>query len=191
MRGYLLLALLVAGCGGKATTDDFANDAATGSDTSTKSDGATTVTDSTPTMPDGAPFDFCTALSERATKCGTGPISATECQQQQRCYQTVVRAEDYSPLLTCFATRECGVKDDECVAKQAMKYITDPWTQAYVKACNEKRTACASGFSDDYCGYDHGLLNDDIRAKFKLCLDRSCAEIRDCFNTITAAAGCR
>lgn len=186
----MLLVPLLGACGGKAVAEDF-NDAATTSDTTTTTgDTNSTVTDTNTTLPDGAPFDFCKAAAERAAKCMTGAPDPMECAQQQRCFQTIMRPEDYSPLLTCLATRACDVKDDTCVANHAMKYITDPAVQSYVKTCNEKRTACGGGFSDDYCGYDHGLLKDDVRAKLMTCLSRSCAEVKDCFDVIYAAAGC-
>lgn len=192
MIRFLFLSALLVGCGGKTDDTSSTTDAATDS-TSSNTDGSS-VTDTTPvTLPDGAPLDFCAAAAERAARCETGTFNADECQQQLRCYQNVVRAADYSPLLTCFATRECGVKDDDCVAKQAMNYITDPVVQAYVKACNEKRAACAEAgvtFSDDYCGFDHGAMTDETRAKKTTCVGLSCAEIRDCFDTIFAAAGC-
>jgi hypothetical protein len=189
MGRFLLLAILTAGCGGKAIADDNNTvDGATDSST-TSGDGAA-VTDTTVTLPDGAPVDFCAVAAERAAKCDSGTFSATECAAQLRCYKNILRSEEYSPFLTCLATRECGVKDDDCVAKSAMKYITDPVVQSYVKACNEKRTACGGGFSDDYCGYDHGLMNDEVRAKMKTCIERSCAEVRDCFDVVLAAVGC-
>lgn len=191
MTRFLLLSALLLGCGGKTDDTSTTTDAAT--DGTSNTDGGS-VSDSTPvTLPDGGTLDFCAAAAERAARCETGAFDAAECQQQLRCYKTIVRAADYSPLLTCFATRECGVKDDDCVAKQAMNYISEPTVQAYVKACNEKRTACAEAgvsFSDDYCGFDHGLMTDDARAKMQTCVGLSCAEIRDCFDTIFEAAGC-
>lgn len=182
-------------CGGKATEDEFNSDAASdssSSDTSSTSDSSTTTSD-TSTLPktDGGSVDYCKALAERATKCGSTPPDALSCERELTCYRTLLRPEDYDPLVTCLATRDCATKDDTCVANTAMKYISDPWTQNYVKACNEKRTACMSGFADDYCGYDHGLMKDEWRTKFQACLSRSCAEIKDCFNTITEAAGCK
>ncbi len=192
MTRFLILSALVVGCGGKTDDTSTTTDAAT--DTTASGDGST-VTDTTPvTLPDGAPLDFCAAAAERAVRCETGTFSAVQCEQQLRCFKNVARPADLSPLLTCLSTRECGVKDDDCIAKRAMNYISDPVVQAYVKTCNEKRTACSAGgmstFSDDYCGFDHGVMNDDVRAKMKSCVERSCAEIRDCFDTVLAAVGC-
>ena len=195
---HLLLgaALLLVACGGKATDETSFNDAATdgsttGDSSTTTTDSSTTTTDATIPKTETGMLDYCAALSERATKCGTGSFDKMQCEAQLTCFKNVMRDGEYDPLMTCIATRDCSTKDDTCVANAAMKYITDPWTQNYVKACNEKRTACGGTFADDHCGYDHGLMKDELRAKFDLCLSRSCAEIRDCFNTITAAAGCK
>lgn len=190
MTRFLLLAILALGCGGKAIADDNNTvDGSTDSSTKPPTDGSA-VTDTAVILPDGAPVDFCAAAADRATRCGSGSFSAAECQEQLRCYKNILRADEYSPFLSCLSTRECGVSDDSCVAKQAMKYITDPAVQSYVKACNEKRAACSGGFADDYCGYNHGLMNDDVRSKMRTCIERSCAEIRDCFNVVLEAVGC-
>ncbi|MBI2394646.1 MAG: hypothetical protein HYV09_34070 [Deltaproteobacteria bacterium] len=185
-RGLLVVCALVVGCGGK-TAETIADTGATG-DGATGADAPDAAID---TRLDGAAFDYCKASADRAAKCGTGAVDPAECAAQLSCYRTIVRSSELDPLLVCFATRECTKKDDQCVADAASKYLSDPAVQAYVKACNEKRTACGGGFSDDYCGYDHGLLTDDARAKLKACVERSCAEVSDCFDVVFTAAGCR
>jgi len=182
---FLLLAILVAGCGGKAIEDDTnSTDAASNGDVSIPADGNISV----PT--DAGTMDYCKAASDRATRCMSDTFSLTQCQEQLACYQRALRPEAYTPLLTCLANRPCGTSDDRCVADAAQKYITDPVVQDWVKTCNEKRNACTGAFSDDYCGYEFGLFNDTLRTNVKTCLSRSCAEVRTCFNTVFAAVGC-
>lgn len=188
-RGLFLACVLIAGCGGKAIDDDSTTDG--GADTSTSSSDAQIPSDGNiPVATDSGTKDYCTAAAERAARCMTGPFSATECQNQVACYQRALRPEVYTPLLTCFATRACGTSDDRCVAEQASKYISDPVVQDWVKTCNEKRTACMNAWTDDYCGYEFGLMNDTLRTNLKTCLARSCAEVRTCFDTVFAALGC-
>jgi hypothetical protein len=192
-------ALVLVACGGKAIESDTNTDGSTTGDSSTTGDTSTSTTDSSTSTTDTASLpktetgsiDYCAAMAERAMKCGSSGFDKATCESQLVCYRNAMRPGEYDAIATCLATRDCMTKDDTCVANVAMKYITDPWTQNYVKTCNEKRTACMNIFSDDHCGYDHGLLKDELRAKFDLCLSRSCAEIKDCFNTVTAAVGCK
>lgn len=184
-RALLIVCAVLAGCGGKAIDDDSTTTDA-GADTSTMPADA-----NIPIATDSGTKDYCTAAAERAARCMTGPFDMTECQAQLGCYQRGLRPEVYTPLLTCFATRPCGSSDDRCVAEQAQKYITDPAVQDWVKTCNEKRTSCGDSFSDDYCGYEFGLMTDALRANMKTCLARSCAEVETCFDTVVAALGCK
>jgi len=158
------------------------------SDASTTSDSSST---SDSVVSDVSVADFCAQTEARIIKCEAGTFDKVKCANQLACYQTLVRPEDKAPFLSCLANRACGVSDDKCVAEVAMKYTTDPTVSAYVKACAEKRTACSGSFADDFCAYDHGLFTDEYRAKMKACVDKPCAEIGPCFDTIITAAGCK
>ena len=185
-RTFLLLSLMIVGCGGKSVGDDSNT---TDSGTST-GDSATIPEDGNiPIATDAGTVDYCKASADRAARCG-GSFSLTECQEQLACYRRALRPEAYTPLLTCFATRECGTSDDRCVAQESQKYISDPVVSDWVKSCNEKRSACMGGFSDDYCGYEFGIMTDALRASLKTCIAKPCAEIRTCFDTTFAALGC-
>ena len=48
-----------------------------------------------------------------------------------------------------------------------------------------------ASFADDYCGFEHGILTDDWRAKMRSCLDLPCAAIAECFRTVVTSAGCK
>lgn len=189
MRSFLIATMFLAACGGKANIDETIGDAST-TDSATGSDTAVATSDAIPKAETGAP-DYCKAGADRAARCDSGSFDALNCEKQVACIRTIARPGEAEPLLTCIMTRECGVSDDKCVAQSAMKYITDPVVQKYVKTCNEKRTACGAPFSDDYCGYDYGIYSDDLRSKMQTCVERSCAEVKDCFQTVIAATGCK
>lgn len=190
---FLLLAAFLFGCGGKAIADDtVATDSgAATNDGGSSSDALIILPDGNVVVPtDAGATDYCSAASERATRCMSEGFSLSRCHEQLACFKQAVRPDALSTLLTCFATRPCGTSDDRCVAQSAEKFITDPAVQSWVKDCNDKRRACEGSFSDDYCGYEYGLFTDALRTKMQTCLSRSCAEVRTCFDTVFAAAGC-
>jgi hypothetical protein len=185
-RALLFACALVVGCGGKSVGDDTVTDGGT-----TTGDSATIPADGNiPIATEAGTVDYCKASADRAARCMSGAFSLDECQRQLACYRSALRPEAYTPLLTCFATRDCGTSDDKCVAKESQKFITDPVVSDWVKTCNEKRSACTGSFGDDYCGYEFGLMTDTLRANMKTCLSRSCAEVKTCFDTVFAALGC-
>src|SRR6185369_5142860 len=76
-------------------------------------------------LPDGAPFDYCSALSDRAAKCG-GEYDPAKCAATVTCANRAIKAEDRGNLLVCLATRECTASEDTCVGAVSAKYKSDP-----------------------------------------------------------------
>lgn len=182
MRAFVLgLAGLMAACSPSVSTEGETTDSST-------ADSGTTESGS---IDSGPPLDFCKESKARTEKCDAGVFDAAQCAAQLACYQTLVRPEDRSGLLTCFATRPCGVSDDKCAADAASKYLSDSTVSAWVKSCTDRRAACMNVFADDYCSYTFGLFTDEFRTKMQTCLAKGCSEIRACFDTIVTAAGCK
>jgi hypothetical protein len=181
-----LLGSLVVGCGGTVSTPS--NDATVPTDSS--SDGASPG-DTSLTLPDGAPFDYCKALSERATKCGAS-FDAVKCARDQGCASRALKPADANAYLGCLATRDCATAEDTCLSAAAAKYTTDPTAEAYSKACLDTRATCTSGatYSNDLCGVYHGMLVPDALAKLRACFDKPCAEAKTCYDTVIASYGC-
>jgi len=169
-----------------------AEDASTPTDSSSGSDTSTTPPDSHVVLPDGATFDYCKAVSERATKCGTG-YDPVRCARDQGCFTRAIKPDDGNAYLVCVATRDCGTSEDSCLSAVAAKYTTDPTAQAYSKACFDRRATCTAdtAYADDLCGIYHGMLLPDILAKLKACFDKPCADAKICYESIVAGYGCK
>ncbi len=185
------------------TIDDggVTSDEGTSGDGSSSGDGAS-ADDATPAdgsvAVDTGPADtavqdsYCERLQKRAMTCG-GSFDLGECTRNFTCYMTIMNPDDRTPLFECFATRDCMTSDDACVAKISSKYAADPAIQAYTKSCLDKRSACqASGttFSDDYCGYDHGLLKPEVRTQLGACLVKDCPAVKGCLDNVYKVYGC-
>jgi hypothetical protein len=177
--------LSLAACSSSTPSD--AGDAST-ADTSSGSDAVAVDAK----LADGAPFDYCTALSDRATKCGES-FDPTKCAATQACADSSVKAEDRGTLLVCLATRACSATEDSCAAVIASKYSSDPAMQAFNKTCLDKRASCADAgvaFADDYCGFEAGMFVPNIVNQLRACFDKPCAEIGTCYENVVASIGC-
>lgn len=184
--GWVLFAacsVTVTACGGSTTTDgtDATSDA-TGTDTS-----AGDVAADVPRVDAG---DFCTEAAARAARCGKS-FDAARCAKDATCYGAVLKPDDATVYMGCLTKSDCSVSEDSCLVTAAAKYGSDPATQAYSKACLDKRAACGGGFADDLCSLFHGALQPTYLDKAKACFDQPCASVKDCYDAIFKAAGCR
>jgi hypothetical protein len=181
-----LSVLSLAACSSSTPAD--AGDASTAADTSGGSDAVAVDAK----LADGAPFDYCTALSDRATKCGAS-FDPAKCAATQACADSSVKAEDRGTLLVCLATRACSATEDTCAAVIASKYSSDPAMQAFNKSCMDKRASCAdagASFADDYCGFEAGMFVPNIVNQLRACFDKPCADIGTCYENVVASIGC-
>lgn len=169
LRSLLLASALLAGCGSAETTTP-------------RDAGATADADA-------GPSPFCKQVEARAITC-LDDWDPRTCAALEACVQAIVRAEEREPIVSCLTARACDATEDRCWADAAGKYATDPAVTAYVKACTEKRTACADAFSADVCGPEFGVLRDDLRPKVSACLGKPCGDVADCHQAALQSAGC-
>lgn len=167
-------------CGGLTTTDgaDATSDA-TGTDTSASDVG----------IPRVDAGNFCAEAAGRFARCHRG-FDAARCAKAAACFGTVFKPDDGAVYIGCLTKSDCSTSEASCADVVATRYGSDPATQAFAKACRDKRAACGGGFTDSLCSAFYGALQAPYFDQLKACLDQPCDAVKGCSDAIFKAAGC-